>query len=96
MYAIRKQIKACQGKGQGILLLKEWQSCSPLERVAVLSLFLHRTSGVHVNLFHLIHNTVDTASWSLHQVEIFQLQKTDGAFLTNGAVYVKVLLLERA
>ena len=31
MYALRKPIKACQGKGQGALLLREWPRHSPLE-----------------------------------------------------------------
>ena len=37
------------------------------QRVAVPSLFLHRTSVVRVNLFHLIHNTVDPAGQSPYQ-----------------------------
>ena len=42
---------------------------SPLERVAVLSLFLHRTqdSGVRVNLCHLSHNAAGTACRHPHQ-----------------------------
>ena len=40
---------------------------SALERVVVLSLFLHRTSVVRVNLSRLIHNTADPAGQSPHQ-----------------------------
>lgn len=29
-------------------------------------------------------------------LEIFQIQKSDGAFLTNGAAYIRTMLLGRA
>ena len=60
MYAIRKPIKACQGKGQGALLLREWPRYSPLE------------SG-HAIPFHpqdsspLSHNAADAAGQCPHQ-----------------------------
>ena len=44
------------------------QALSFIERAAVSSLFLHRTSVVRVNLSHLIHNAVDTAGQCLHQM----------------------------
>lgn len=38
--------------------------------------------------------TICIAFWTW--VEIFQIQKSDGTFLTNGAAYIHVLLLGRA
>ena len=53
-----KQKKACQGRGQGTLLLQEWPAVP----------FVPQASVVRVNLSHLRHNAVDTAGRCLHQV----------------------------
>ena len=65
-----KPIKACQGKGQGVLLLREWR-----RRSKALSLwgsgraipFPPQDSAVPVNLSRLSHNAADTACQWPHQ-----------------------------
>ena len=72
-----KTIKACQGKDQGSLFLREWPRCSklfsPWESGCAIP-FPPQDSVVPVNLSPLSHNAVDTACWWPRQLFIFKLK----------------------
>ena len=67
----RKAIKACQGKGQGALVLREWprhsKALSPWESSCAVPFPPQDSVVVHVNLSHLSHNAADIAGRCPHQ-----------------------------